>query len=223
MSEFRNIKIFGGIGALLSLLGFVPYVGPLLSIVGLILVFVAVKTISNITKDDEIFKNYLYHFIMSIIAIVAIITIMIIGFGAAGGFNWISSLQNANITDFNSFWQYFGSIVSACIISLVIAWILSIIGAIFLKRSYKAIAKHTDVHLFETTGTVYFIGAITSIIVIGLLILFVAKILEIIAYFSLPDEPPRGDKIEKSQRRCPNCGRIIPEDALSCPYCAKKF
>ena len=26
-----------------------------------------------------------------------------------------------------------------------------------------------------------------------------------------------------SGRRCPNCGRIIPEDAGTCPYCSKKF
>ena len=26
-----------------------------------------------------------------------------------------------------------------------------------------------------------------------------------------------------SDRRCPNCGRIIPMDARVCPYCNKKF
>jgi len=31
--------------------------------------------------------------------------------------------------------------------------------------------------------------------------------------------------IEKKQedRRCPNCGRVIPLDARICPYCTKKF
>ena len=28
---------------------------------------------------------------------------------------------------------------------------------------------------------------------------------------------------EKSNRRCPNCGRHIPEDANVCPYCGKRF
>jgi len=28
---------------------------------------------------------------------------------------------------------------------------------------------------------------------------------------------------KKSKRYCPNCGRAIPEDALICPYCMKKF
>ncbi len=26
-----------------------------------------------------------------------------------------------------------------------------------------------------------------------------------------------------SDRRCPNCGRIIPFDSVLCPYCGKKF
>jgi hypothetical protein len=26
-----------------------------------------------------------------------------------------------------------------------------------------------------------------------------------------------------TDRRCPNCGRIIPFDANTCPYCSKKF
>ena len=28
---------------------------------------------------------------------------------------------------------------------------------------------------------------------------------------------------EKIDRRCPNCGRIIPFDSRICPYCGKKF
>lgn len=33
----------------------------------------------------------------------------------------------------------------------------------------------------------------------------------------------RIDSKNKSDRRCPSCGRIIPEDANVCPYCGKKF
>ncbi|EMR75240.1 zinc-ribbon domain-containing protein [Thermoplasmatales archaeon SCGC AB-540-F20] len=28
---------------------------------------------------------------------------------------------------------------------------------------------------------------------------------------------------KRNDRRCPNCGRIIPFDAIICPYCSKKF
>ena len=224
MSKLSEAKVFGGIGALLMLIGgFIPYAGPIVSIVGLVLVFIAVKSISQITKDEDIFRNYLMHFILSIISIVAIFVIMLIAFGAVGGFSWITSLESANITDFDSFWAYFGGLIGACVLALIVGWILSVLAAIYLRKSYNSIAKHTKVDLFRTTGTVYFIGAITTIVLIGFLILLIARIIEIIAYFSLPDELPTGAKKEKSERRCPNCDRIIPEDALICPYCSKKL
>lgn len=224
MVDLNNAKIFGGVGALIMLFGgFIPYAGPLVSIVGLVLIFIAVRTISEITKDSELYRNYLIHFVFSIVSIVAILLIMLIGFGAVGGFAWISSLENANITDFNTFWDYFGGIIGTAVLALVIGWILAVIGAIYLRRSYRSIAKHTKVHLFETTGTVYFIGAITTIVLIGFLILFIGRIIEIIAYFSLPDKLPTSEKNIEDVRRCPHCGRAIPEDAKICPYCAKKF
>ena len=224
MSNLSNAKVFGGIGALLMLIGgFIPYAGPIISIVGLVFVFIAVKTISELVKDNDIFKNYLYNFIFSIISIIAILIIILIGFGAIGGFSWITSLQDINITDFQTFWNYFGGIIGYAILALIVGWILSIISAIYLRRSYNSIAKHTKVSLFKTTGTFYFIGAITTIILIGFIILFIARIIEIISYFSLPDKISNDDKIEKSDRRCPSCNRIIPEDAVSCPYCGKKL
>ena len=191
MSDLGNAKIFGGVGALLTLIGtFIPYAGPIISIVGLIFVFIAVKSISDLTKDHDIFSNYLYSFIMSIISIVAVFVIIFIGFGMVGGFSWITSLQDINITDFSTFWDSFGGIIGYTLLALFVGWILAIIAAIFLRRSYNSIAKHTKVKLFRTTGTLYFFGAITTIIVIGFLILFIASIIEIIAYFSLPDKLP---------------------------------
>ena len=64
----------------------------------------------------------------------------------------------------------------------------------YLRKSYNSIAKHTKVHLFRTTGLIYFIGAITLIIAIGIIIILVAKILEIVAYFSLPEKLPSTKK-----------------------------
>ena len=113
-------------------------------------------------------------------------------------------------------------------IGLIVGWILMIFATIYLRKSYNSIAKHTNVDLFKTTGTVYFIGAITLIVVIGAFILLIGKILEIVAFFSLPEEIPSASKgkkeaTTKTERRCPNCDRVIPEDAVSCPYCSKKF
>ena len=125
MVELSNAKLFGGIGAILMLIGgFIPYAGPIVSILGLVLLFIAVKTISDLTKDNDIFSNYLMHFIFSILTVVAIVVIMLIAFGAAGGFTWLSSLENAEITDFESFWAFFGDLIGGCILALIVGWIL---------------------------------------------------------------------------------------------------
>ncbi len=224
MDSLNNAKIFGGIGALLSLIWvIIPSAGPIIFLIGIVFIFLAVKSISGITKNEDIYKNYLYKFILSIVTFISFIGIMLIGFVAAGGMDWATSLQNiqsTDITDFATFWNYFGSIMVYLVFALVVAWLLAILGAIYLRKSYNAIAQHTNVGLFKTTGTIYFIGAITLIVLIGIPILFIAKILEIAAYFSLPDTLPTN---EISKRKCPNCDRVIPEDAVICPYCSKTF
>ena len=200
MVELSNIKTIGKVGALLTLLGgFIPFIGPIIGIVGFVLVLIAVKSISELVKDNDIFKNYLIDFILSIISIVMILVIMLIGFINVGGFSWLTSLQDINIQDLSTFWDFFGGIIEYAIMALIIGWILWVIGAIYLRRSYNSIAKHTNVSLFRTTGTVYLIGALTTIILIGFVILFVGRIIEVIAYFSLPDELPTGDINEKSE------------------------
>ena len=200
MVELSNIKTIGKVGALLTLLGgFIPFIGPIIGIVGFVLVLIAVKSISELVKDNDIFKNYLIDFILSIISIVMILVIMLIGFINVGGFSWLTSLQDINIQDLSTFWDFFGGIIEYAIMALIVGWILWVIGAIYLRRSYNSIAKHTNVSLFRTTGTVYLIGALTTIILIGFVILFVGRIIEVIAYFSLPDELPTGNIKEKSE------------------------
>jgi len=156
----------------------------------LILVFIAVKYVADETKNHSIFKNYLMNFILSIIAIGAVITIMVIAFGLSGGLSWVNSIQQRNFTDFNSFWASFGTLIGGCILAFIIAWVLIVLGALYLRKSYTSIAEQTKVDLFKTTGLVYFIGAITLIVLIGAVILVIAKILEIVSFFSLPENLP---------------------------------
>jgi uncharacterized membrane protein len=198
MSKLGQAKILGGIGALLSLLVVVPSVGPLVGIVGLVLVFIAVKYIAEETKNHSIFQNYLMSFILTIVALGAVIAIMIISFGVSGGFSWVNSLQEQNITDFNSFWTSFGTLIGGCIVALIVAWVFLILGTLYLRKSYNSIAEHTKVDLFKTTGLVYFIGAITLIVIIGIFILIIAKILEIVAFFTLPENLPGATEIPKT-------------------------
>lgn len=191
MGKLNEAKIFGGIGAILTLLGFIPWIGPIFNIVGLVLIILAVKYISDVTKDSSIFKNYLINFICWIIAIGVTIFIIAGSFFAVGGFDFISELENEEITDFESFIDYFGDLIAGVVAALVIGWVVLVIGAVYLRRSYNSIADHTHVDIFRTTGTVFFIGALTTIILVGFLILIIGTILEIVSFFSLPEELPK--------------------------------
>ena len=59
--------------------------------------------------------------------------------------------------------------------------------------------------------------------VLWLIIVILLGLIGIIIWLIL--RPPIGGvpKQVSSDRRCPNCGRVIPEDAKLCPYCSKKF
>jgi len=78
----QEAKTYGGIGSILQLISgafvIIPLVGwiisPILGLVGLILVILAVKKISEITRDETIYKNY----ILSIVIIIGIAIIFAI-------------------------------------------------------------------------------------------------------------------------------------------------
>ena len=183
-----NAKVFGGIGAILSLIGgAIPGIGFVMPIVGLVLLFVAVKYISEETGDDTIFRNYLFYFVCILIAIIAAAAII---FVTVGGLSFFTMLSEEDFSGEEPPLGFLGALMGGIFIALVIAWVLLIVGTMYLRKSYNHIADRTRVDLFRTTGTMYFIGALTLVVLIGALILFIAKILEIIAFFSLPETLP---------------------------------
>ena len=59
----------------------------------------------------------------------------------------------------------------------------------------EKIAEITQVKWFGTTGFIFLIGAVTIILFgIGFLIILIGIILEIVAFFSLPDKLPENKK-----------------------------
>ena len=223
MDELRNAKILGGIGALLTLIGVIPTIGWLFGIIGFILVLIAVKYIADAAKEKSIMNNYLYFFILSIISLIIPLIILLYTFQSVGGISYFMEFQN--MTDPLAIWEYIQPVLMGAIGAFVALWVILLISAIFLKKSYDKIGDVTKVKWFKTTGFIFLIGAATLIIVIGFFIVLIGIILEIVAFFSLPDELPKAAGGEKKEpdRRCPNCGRAIPMDAKVCPYCAKKF
>lgn len=191
MNSLSDAKIVGGIGTILLLVGFpIPYVGFGLSIIGLILQFIAIKTIADVVKDKTIFSNFLLNFIFGILAFSSLIIIMMGTIGTLGGFSFFTALEGMNPSNPSEIFSLLQPLLGGCFLALIIMWIFSLIGAIYLRKSYNTIAEKTNVESFKTTGTLYLVGTATFIIFVGFLILFIARIFEVISYFSLPEKKP---------------------------------
>ena len=190
MGSLSQAKTLGGIGAILTLLLLVPaFVGVGLVIVGWILILLAVKDISEAVQDRSIFSNML---ISAILAIVGAVVFAVFVVGAILGFIGLGAAGASAAS------SVFG-LLAGLIAGLLVGWVLEIVSAYFLWIAFKGIGAKVNVGLFGTAGLIYFIGSILTVIVVGFLLTFVAQILFIVAFFSLPDNPPQHQSMGPSQ------------------------
>lgn len=157
--NLRDAKIWGGIGAILSLIG--------LGVIGFILKLVGVKKIAEATGNNDIFRYYLYSAVLAVVAFAIMSSV------------YYPMMMRGKMFDFFAL----GTFLTA----FIVAVILLIIAAVFMKKSYDLISLETKVGWFRTTAILYIIGAVLLFVGVGALVLIVAAILEIVAFFSLPD------------------------------------
>ena len=189
MGSLQTAKILGGIGALLILIGFfITATVGMLGFIGFIMVFIAVKMIADETKEKGIFDNFLYSFVARIIAFVALIAMALVILASVGGLQFFIDLQNSAMTEPLEIWNTLQPVVFGAIAALLVFWIIAVVASLFFRKSFSLIAEKTDVKWFATAGLLIFIGTITSIILIGFIILIIGWIVEIVAFFSLPDK-----------------------------------
>jgi uncharacterized membrane protein len=198
-------KNLGGVGALLMfisvLLGYLPYLGAftgIISLVGAILVLVALKGFADYYKESRIFNNALYGIIVAVVGAVVFIAILLtsaVALFAALGLDitniqdWTSLSQiDWQSIDLNLIFRFAGVVLLA----LIVLFIVLLVVAIFLRRSLRLMATKTNVGLFGTTGLLILIGAVLTIIAIGFLLIWIALLLLAIAFFSIqtPAVPP---------------------------------
>jgi uncharacterized membrane protein len=167
------------IGALLLVIGsFVPF----LSLVGIILLLVGLRDLARHYNDNSIFQNALYAVIFGIIGIVAagvlLVSLFISGAGA------------------------FLGLAAGIIGALIVAFIFYILMALYFRRAFDSLADKSGQGMFRTAGLLLLVGAVLTIVIVGLVLIFVAWILVTVAFFSMtstatsqqpppPPPPPR--------------------------------
>jgi uncharacterized membrane protein len=212
MSSVESNKNLAGIGSLLLLF-------PVLSIVGVILLYVSIKGLSEYYKDESIIRNAVRGFIFLIIAAIAIAVALPL-FIISGMFSAFTLGPLGIGFGFLSF-----------VLAIVLVFIFYVLAATSLRKSFNSLAQKSGEHMFETAGTLLFVGAILTIVLVGFFLIFIAWIMATIAFFSIkvPQQsygyvpPPTATPTIQSTRFCPNCGAPVDQYATFCPHCGKQL
>jgi len=199
-ATLRQAKAMGGVGSILVLLSFVPFVGFLFGLAGLVMVLLAVKRISEAVKDTEIFHNVLMAVILQIVGSAISVFVVIGSFFAFVG-------SQVAMAPFGPSFDGFGSpgilganavmaVLGSLLAGLIAMWVMLIIAARFLRKGYERIADKTGTRTFRSVGRWYYYGAWLMIILVGFVLILIAWILQIKAFFSLPESPPSQPTIQ---------------------------
>jgi len=195
LGSLSTARTFGGIGSILILLFIVPVIGTFLSVIGWILVLIAVNNIADVVGDRSIFRDAIIAVILAIVGIVVGVAVVFGSFARFAGLNGLNMFsgldlsRNLNSTSFTS-----GQVVDLSVLivgvvgGLALIWVFYLVSAIFLRRAFTKVASMLNVKMFATAALLYLIGAALTIILVGLVVLFIADILMVVAFFSMPDE-----------------------------------
>jgi uncharacterized membrane protein len=167
MASLSEAKTLGGIGAILAFL-------PALNVIGWLLILVAIRNISEVVQDKTIFDDALIAAITSVISNIAFGVLLFAGYF----FALLGLVPSPEPT-----------VIFSAVILLLVAWIFGIISAVFLKRAYDKMGQRLRVGAFATTGILYLVGSLLTVVFIGILIVFIALIFQLVAYFSIQDQP----------------------------------
>jgi len=209
----ESSKTLGGVGSILLLIGVLPYISQfsfgILALVGIILILISLNGLANIYKERGIFNNSLYGFIAGIVgAILAAIVALVVVLSNLTSFlqkiypTWdgklgdISKLSGMTPTTTGLKFSDVSSLLVGLVAVFVIVWVFLIVWAVFARMSLKSLATKSGVGLFSTAGLLLIIGAALTVVIIGLLLMWVGVLLMAIAFFQIKPQMMQSPTME---------------------------
>jgi uncharacterized membrane protein len=195
----ESSKNMGGIGALLMVIGCLGFLGAytgILSLIGVILVLISLNGLANHYGEKGIFNYALYGiltFIAGIVVTAAIAFVSLLGFLADIGITFetlmdptaLSRIDWPALLTLESVWAF----LAGLLLALVVIFVVLVISSFLIKKSLDLASAKTGVGMFHTAGLLLLIGAFLTIIIIGFLLMFIALILLIVAFFQIRTQP----------------------------------
>jgi uncharacterized membrane protein len=137
------------------------------------------KELSKYYQDENVYRNTLtgvkFYVVAVVAAAAAIVAIMI---GIASVTDWKFTTNFVPTVGF-------GIGVVALLAGLVVAFVFYILAASHLKRALDSLAQKSGEASFATAGTLLWLGAILTIVLVGLVLIFVAWIFATVGFFSM--------------------------------------
>ena len=164
-TEISSIRTLALVGACLSIFGFI---GGVLYIPGFICLLIAILKLANLVNSHTLKRNYILSAISSVIGVVLILIGAFLGMSSSIG----ATNSNGGFT--------FSPIV---IILLVLGVIISIYSLYKMFLTYKELSQISGDKFFLYYAIFFIIGIATMMVLVGYILLIVATILHIIAWY----------------------------------------
>jgi uncharacterized membrane protein len=199
-ANFEYSKTLAGEGSILLLLSLVPYAGWILGIIGVVLLLKGMKELSNYYQDEKIYQNSLTgvkFYIVALIAAAVAIAAIVIGVGSATGFTFAGGFVPT---------VGFGAGLVAFLVGLIVSFVFYVLAASHLRKTFNTLAQKSGEASFTTAGNLLWWGAILSIVLVGVVLIFVAWIFATIGFFTMKSRQfqqyppqPNGDTPHSTQ------------------------
>jgi len=164
-TEISSIRTLALVGACLSIFGFI---GGVLYIPGFICLLIAILKLANLVNSPTLKRNYIFCVICGVIGFVLILIGAFLGMSSSIG----ATNSNGGFT--------FSPIV---IILLVLGVIISIYSLYKIFLTYKELSQISGDKFFLYYAIFFIIGIATMMVLVGYVLLIVATILHIIAWY----------------------------------------
>ncbi|WP_290705580.1 DUF996 domain-containing protein, partial [Ferroplasma sp. Type II] len=183
--ELESARTYGILGIILQFVGtganiLTNGLGFIISIIGLILLFLSLKSISNYYGNQKPFKYMLYSLISGIVlgtisAIVIILLLLPVAFTTTTGPpNAISRISV--------------SAIGMIFLTLFLVVMAVLVSVIFEYLAYNSVYELTGIDDFHTGALLLLIGVIFTVILVGIILILIGIILLIISFNKLPTE-----------------------------------
>ena len=167
-SEISSIRTLALVGACLSIFGFI---GGVLYIAGFIFLLIAILQLAKVVNSPTLKCNYIFCVVCGVIGFV----LMAVGVA----FGTIASIVATNGDMVNSSFKFSPTVI----ILLALGAIIFIYSLYTMFLAYKELSQISGDKFFLYHAILFIIGIATMIVLVGYVLLIVATILHIIAWY----------------------------------------